>query len=204
MSDDREQVRRFLREVQAWGLLSLRTVWTPAGSRFRGLLAPWMPLSGLLVPADRNDPAIPGVGLMAKKRRGMKTCILCFSDGNGNDYGMDGPPDPDFEEEVRVVAKYYLPREGSNRYGWMPVCRNDAEMVKRVGFTVEWFPGEAPPEETEELGEFKHDWDKWSLVTEEDGTDRWGCKKCGKEFRRKFGEECPEMGCTVESGVNFI
>jgi len=102
-------------------------------------------------------------------------------------------------EGEKAVGKYFLDPSESDNHGWWRVCSHCAEMVCRVGADVHYYKyskeyrDQLAPKSTlpENVLNCTHEWDKWSLVNEEDKRrgalfDWMRCVKCqcyGKRFR---------------------
>lgn len=135
-------------------------------------------------------------------RRGMKVCLLCVPEGNGTRFyePWEKERDPEFEQMVNAVGKYFLPRRSGARSGWIPVCEDCAAMVARQGYPVEYFDKRPKPQIGPHIsmdGPYNHKMYKVSLVTEKGGYDIWACSKCNGRIHRRLGQDLPKTGCTV-------
>jgi hypothetical protein len=141
-------------------------------------------------------------------RKKFEVCMLCCPGSKG----WKKHADVDDLEQVKAIGRYWLGRyrEGfrpGSPWGWFAVCADDAEMVKRQGYSVEALPGFEEheffaPEVVVEIprdGPYKHNWDKTELVTQDDGWNNWRCLKCDARYKQHnlHMSDRPDMGCHV-------
>ena len=137
--------------------------------------------------------------------------MLCCRESKGHREFAD--LDEDAFEQVKAIGRYWLNRHRSgfrpgDSWGWVAICADDVEMVQNLGYAPEPLPGYEdhelfrPPEAEKPIptdGPYKHQWDKMQLVTQDDGTNDWQCRKCGAKYKQ-YGLDMrgrPDGGCHV-------